>query len=140
MFGWNRNLQVRKAQNSAFHAGEVWEYQNRPHESGSTFFVWRVETMPDGSNVVHIKLEGLKIPNPLAPDGVTAVAEHLPVSETALLSGATRKISAGEALPMPEGYAQWRGEWEKGRAGVFTTSPAEIADFLEAALKNTPDD
>ncbi len=134
MFSWNHKPQLRKAQNSAFHAGETWQYQTRPHESDSTFFVWRVETLPDGSNVVHIQLQGLKIQSPLAPGGSTEVAEHLPVSETALSGSATRKISGAEALPMPEGYEQWRREWERGRAGVFTTSLGEIANFLEQAL------
>ena len=139
MFSWNHKPQLRKAQNSAFHAGDVWGYQTRPHERNSTFFVWRVEALPDGTNVVHIKLEGLQIPNVLAPNGVTEVAQHLPVSETALSQSATRKISGGEALAMPEGYEQWRREWEKGRAGVFTTSLGEIADFLENAMKQMPD-
>lgn len=140
MFSWNHKPQLRKAQNSDFHAGDTWEYQTRPQESGSTFWVWRVETLPDNTNVVHLKLQGLKISNPLAPDGLTEVAEHLPVSESALSQCATRKVSSGEALPMPEGYEQWRGEWERGRAGVFTTSLGEIADFLESAIKGGPDE
>lgn len=139
MFSWNRSPQLRKAQNSAFHAGDSWEYQTRPHESGSTLFVWRVETLPDGTNVVHLKLQGLKIKNALAPGGLVEVAEHLPVSETALSQSVSRKVSGGEALPMPEGYDEWRREWERGRAGVFTTSLAEIADFLEAAMTKDPD-
>jgi hypothetical protein len=139
MFSWNHKAQLRKAQNSDFHAGETWEYHTRPLENGSTFFVWRVETLPDHSNVVHIKLEGLRISSALAPDGLMQVAEHLPVSETALSGCATRKVSSGEALPMPEGYEQWRREWERGRAGVFTTSLGEIADFLEQALAKDGD-
>lgn len=135
MFSWNHKPLLRKAQNSAFHAGETWQYQTRPHESGSTFFVWRVETLPDGSNVVHIQLQGLCIPNPLAPEEVTQVAQHLPVSEEALSHCATRRVSSGEALPPPEGYEQWRREWEQGRAGTFSISLAEIADFLQNAIE-----
>lgn len=134
MFSWNRSPQLRKAQNSAFHAGDLWQYQTRPHETDSTLFVWRVETLPDGTNVVHIKLQGLKIPSSLVPGDLTEVAEHLPISETALSGSVTRKIAGGEALPLPEGYDEWRREWERGRAGIFTTSPAEIADFLEGAM------
>lgn len=137
MFSLNRT-QIRKAQNSDFHAGETWEYQTRPLESGSTFFVWRVETLPDNSNVVHIQLQGLKISNSLAPGGLLEVAQHLPVSEAALAQSATRKLSGGDALPMPEGYDQWRREWERGRAGVFTISLSEIADVLEESMKQVP--
>ncbi len=134
MFSWNHKPHLRRAQNSDFHAGETWAYQTRPHETGSTFFVLRVETLPDNSNVVHIQLNGLKIPNPASPDGLSDSAEHLPVSETALAASATHKISSADAPPMPAGYAQWRAEWEAGRAGAFQIPLAEIADVLEEAM------
>ena len=136
MFSWNHKPHLRRAQNSDFHAGETWAYQTRPHETGSTFFVWRVETLPDATNVVHVRVSGLKIPNPSAPNGLTEVAEHLPVSETALAACATHKISSGEPLPLPEGYEEWRREWERGKAGAFGLPLAEIAEVLEEMMKD----
>ncbi len=137
MFSWNRT-QLRKAQNSDFHAGETWEYQTRPQEPASTFRVLRVETLPDGSNVVHIEVRGLQIVSPNAPGGRVEVAGHLPVSETALSQSATRRVSTGESSPMPEGYENWRREWEQGRAGVFTIALSEIVDVLEGATQSAP--
>lgn len=129
MFGFSSQKQLRKAQNSTFHAGDVWGYQTRPHETQSTFFVWRVETLPDGDNVVHIQLRGLQITG--GPQGIIEEAGHLPVAETALSESATRKISGGEAQPLPEGYELWRRAWEEGRAGVFSIPLREIVDGLE---------
>ncbi|PQV64271.1 hypothetical protein B1R32_106117 [Abditibacterium utsteinense] len=93
--------------------------------------------MPDSQNVVHLRLEGLKIPNSAAPSGFTEVAGHLPVAEISVSQSAIHKIGEGEAIDL-EGYATWKAEWEKGRAGIFTISLAEIADFLEEAMKGAP--
>jgi len=135
MFSWNHKPHLRKAQNSDFHAGETWRYQTRPHERDSTLFVWRVETLPDGENVVHIKVEGLRIANPSSSNGETKVAHHLPVSETALSVSVTQRVSTGDALPMPDGYEEWRREWEQGRAGVFSISLSEVIEGLEVVMR-----
>lgn len=137
MFGWKSKPKLSSAQNSPFRAGERWSYRTRPNESDSTFVVLRVETMPDSQNVVHLRLEGLRIPNTLAPSGLTEVAGHLPVAESSVSQSAKEKIGEGETIDL-EGYAQWKSEWEKGRAGIFTLSLAEIADFLEEAMKGAP--
>jgi len=140
MFSWNHKPQLRKAQNSDFHAGETWRYQTRPHESDSTLFVWRVETLPNGENVVHIKVEGLHIVNPASPDQKIQVAEHLPFSETALSACVTMRQSIGNLLPLPDGYEEWRREWEQGRAGVFSTPLSEIIEGLETAMKGVAEE
>jgi len=137
MFSWNHKPHLRKAQNSDFHTGETWRYRTRPHERDSTLFVWRVETLPDGENVVHIKVEGLRLVNPSSPDEKIQVAQHLPLSETALSACVTQRVSTSEALPMPDGYEEWRREWEGGRAGVFSIALSEVIEGLESAMKGT---
>lgn len=135
MFSWNHKPHLRKAQNSDFRAGETWRYATRPHEGDSTLFVWRVETLPDGDNVVHIRVEGLRLVNPSSPDEKIQVADHLPLFESALSTCVTQRVSTGDALPMPDGYEEWRRAWEQGRAGVFSVAVSDIIEGLEAAMR-----
>lgn len=137
MFSWKKP-RLQPSQNSPFQAGERWTYRTRAEEPDSTFVVLRVDTLPGAQNVVHLRLEELRIPNSLAPSGFTEVAGHLPVAQEQVSQSALAKIGTGEPLEW-DGYEHWKRDWERdwerGRAGHFRLFLAQIADFLQDAMR-----
>jgi hypothetical protein len=105
--------------------GQVWEYQTRPQDGGSLIRIQRIEELPGHGTVYHISMIGIRIGD------ATQTAGHLPVSRQTLDASVTRlSASTAEFPDASEGIAEWR----RPQGGVFTTTLAEIADFLEKAL------
>jgi hypothetical protein len=121
--------------NSMFKVGQMWKYQTRPGEEGSTLTVVKVESAPRIGVIVHVAVRGLHVKNPRAPDGTTTEANHLPMTESALQKSVTVMVTAHAPLPSyEEGYREWRRAFDSGRAGAFTTSVADAVPFVEATL------
>jgi len=118
-----------------FAAGQVWTYDHRPGEEGSTLLVNRVDDDPDFGAIVHIGLRGLRVRSPNSPDGFATEMAHCPIALEALQASVRERI--GDAPVDPEyleGYAQWRGAADEGHAGVWSLGVAEIVDSIEQAV------
>ncbi len=122
-------------QSDNFKPGQVWKYRTRPGEEGSRLIVGKVEQLGTLGAVVHIKLTGLSIKSPHAPQGITTVMGHAPVTEAKLSESVTTLLSeSGDLNGFQEGYDTWLVSYKAGKAGVFTIAVAEIVDCMEKAL------
>lgn len=120
---------------STFQPGQVWRYRARPGEEGSTLTVLRVETHPKLGTIVHVAVSGVRVRNPLAPDGYAGEIRHMPFAEEAVLRSVTDRVRDGAPTDAgEEGYRQWRRAFAAGKGGVFTTSVAEAVGFIEQAI------
>lgn len=118
-----------------FHAGEVWRYHTRPAEPDSTLTVLRVDEEPGAGAIVHVYVDGLRIPNPHHPEGFSGTIGHMPFAESAVSASVTELL--GQADPLPdfnEGYESWRSAYDDGHAGVFTITVAEAVEVMEQAI------
>ena len=121
---------------STFSAGQVWRYDHRPGEEGSTVEIVRVEREPKLGTVVHVSVHGLRLRNPMAPGGTSDRIGHMPFAEDAFRRS-VRDV-AGEREPdaaAQEGYDAWRAAFERGDAGIFTVTLAEAVGMMEGALQ-----
>lgn len=142
MFRWIRNLLGGAPEpqpepvTHPLRAGQVWRYFNRPGEDSSFLVITRVESYPKIGEVVHIRLDGLRIANPLHPSGVSEEIGHLPFAGDAVRRSVTVLIRDDEPPPEDdEGYRTWQKAFKKGEGGVFTIPVAEVVEGMEQALR-----
>jgi hypothetical protein len=118
-----------------FVPGQVWTYNTRPGEDASRIVICRVETDPKLGEIVHIHVKGVRLKNKHAPGGTSDQIGHMPYSGDALRKSLMRLESTGTALPnFEDGYQEWRGAFDKGKAGVWTASVSEAITGMESAL------
>ena len=75
---------------SEFKVGQVWNYQTRTNEVGSTLVILKVETGPGWKTIVHVGIAGLNIKT---PKGTQDVVPHMPFDEPAVKKSVTTKIA-----------------------------------------------
>jgi hypothetical protein len=120
---------------SDFRAGQVWTYETRKGEEASRVVVCRVEPDPKAGTIVHIRVEGLALKSPKAPDGVSRAIGHLPLSEQALRESVLALESTGETPSnYLEGYKIWKAAFDAGEGGIFTISVANCVELMERSL------
>lgn len=118
-----------------FSEGQIWSYKTRNGEQGSTLLVNKVEADPKLGSIYHISLSGVRVKNPRAPSGVSSELPHFPVSKETLEQSCIKLVGCSKPNPQYlDGYAEWKGAFDQGRAGIFTISAAEIVDVVEAAV------
>lgn len=117
-----------------FQAGQRWTYRTRPGEDTSTVLILRRDDEPNGT-ALHVALDGLRLGNPHLPGGVQMELGHAPVTADALRASVLELIQVNAPLPADEGgYRQWREAADRGEAGVFTLTLAEILDVIGQAV------
>ena len=109
--------------------GQKWKYKNRPGENSSTTTILKIEEYPQVT-IIHIQVDGLKIPNSKSPEGFLHTLSHSPFSEEAIQNSLTDLISENVTLPeYEEGYAEWKEQFDLKKAGYWTS---EIKDAIQA--------
>lgn len=122
-----------------FERGQRWTYRTRPGEETSTALILHFERSPDGSGIVSVQLDNLRIQNSASPSGLTELIGHVPVAEDNFDSSVLELIEAQAALPEDEsGYQQWLEAFQRGEAGVFPLDLAEIVEAMAQALAAPP--
>jgi hypothetical protein len=137
LFGCDRGAKPAGTGNTMqpFAAGQVWAYKARPGEEASRIVICRVEADPKGGEIVHIHVKGVRLKNKHAPSGASDQIGHMPYSGEALRKSLTTLESAGAALPaFEDGYQEWRGAFDKGKAGVWTAPVSEAIAVMESVL------
>jgi hypothetical protein len=71
-----------------FKLGQIWTYQNRPGETGSTLTILRIDSSEKVGGIVHVRVDGLNAHNPHG-DRVPSVG-HMPFSRDAILISVVR--------------------------------------------------
>jgi hypothetical protein len=119
-----------------YRAGQVWRYHARPGEPESTLAISRVETHDAVGTVVHVRVTGLRVRNPHAPEGVTGEIGHMPFAETAIDASVVELLRQDVAVAAAEneGYEQWRSAFDAGDAGVFTIPVRDAVEYMEQAI------
>ena len=111
--------------------GDIWLYQTRSGESTSTLTILKIEQYPDLGQVVHIRIDGIHMRNPLKGNQFSDIA-HLPFRASAVQQSVTQRVGHAEQIAdFSQGYAVWKEAYDAGKAGVFKTS---VAQTLEAML------
>jgi hypothetical protein len=129
------DVEVHRGVSAKFRPGQVWTYRHRPEERRSRLVVLRVDSTAKLGNIVHVRIEGLRIRNRLAPEPINHIA-HIPFSEQALQRSASQLV--GEQARLPDysaGYAQWlEGATGEG-VGVFTIDVADAVEVIEETTR-----
>ncbi|MFW8625518.1 hypothetical protein [Deinococcus sp. ME38] len=121
-----------------FQASQRWTYRTRPGEDTSTVLILRRDDEATGT-VLHIALDGLRLGNPHLPGGVQTELGHAPIAADALRASVLDLIEVNAPLPADEGgYRQWREAADRGEAGVFTLTLAELLDLIGRAVAPAP--
>lgn len=113
--------------------GQVWAYKTRSGESASTITVLKIEQYKDLGQVIHVRIDGIRMQNPIKGISVTAIP-HLPFRSAALQRSVTRLIHKSSTVPdFKESYDTWRQAYDAGKAGAFDTDVAATLDSLLGA-------
>jgi hypothetical protein len=117
-----------------FAVGQVWNYKTRSVEPGSTLTIVRIDRFQTAT-IIHISLADVRVKSPLAPNGISSEASHVPIAESALRDSVTTLAGTTDRLPnYQEGYKIWREAFDAGKAGYFTISVSECVDVFEKTL------
>ncbi len=125
----------RPAQQKATHelsVGQVWNYQTREVDQGSTLTICKLEELPKVGTVVHVSLSGLHLKNSRAPGGYTGEVPHAPFTRDAIERSLT--TLQGQGSP-PKGFEAGYRAWKEARGGVFSVPVAEVAGLIEKNLQ-----
>ncbi len=126
-----------KKDDMKYSVGQEWNYKTRPTEENSTLTILKIEEYPKNGKVIHISVSGLKMKNPQHPDGIANRISHLPLSEEALDNSVTSLKNETRRKPDStemDGYSYWKREFDKGKAGVFSTPVSEIVTLMEESI------
>lgn len=111
--------------------GEVWEYKTRSKEGDSTFMVLKVEEYDDLGEVIHIRVDGINMINPLKGNEIINIP-HMPFKKSAIDASAVNLVSKNNPIPdFSDGYKSWKQAYSQENAGAFKLS---IKDALNAML------
>ncbi|AKZ64662.1 hypothetical protein F506_20175 [Herbaspirillum hiltneri N3] len=113
--------------------GQVWAYKTRPGESESTVTVLKIEQYKDLGQVIHVRIDGIRMRNPIKGNIVTDIP-HLPFRSAAVQRSVTKLIRKSSTVPdFKEGYDTWRQAYDVGKAGAFETDVAATLNSLLGA-------
>ena len=113
--------------------GQVWSYVMPTGWTNSYVVIDKIDEHPVLGRIVHISVSH-SVPEP--PESVEQLlihVSHLPLREDKVVESVVELL--GSTAPYPgyvEGYDMWKGEFDKGRAGIFTIT---VAETVEACLK-----
>lgn len=114
-------------------AGQVWAYRTRAGEATSTLTVLKVEQYKDLGRVVHIRVDQIRMTNPLKGNEVTDIP-HLPFKDAAVQASITKFIRKFPSTPdFQEGYDTWKKAYLSGQAGAFDMPVSAVLDAMLGA-------
>lgn len=114
-------------------AGQVWAYHTRQGEETSTLTILEVENYKDLGKVVHIRVDGINMTNPIKGNAVETLP-HLPFKDTPLQKSITKLLRQIKPVPdFKKGYEHWKKAYMAHQAGSFNVSVAEMLDGIPKA-------
>ncbi|HUI83915.1 MAG TPA: hypothetical protein VL240_06815 [Candidatus Binatia bacterium] len=120
------------AEDRKFHPGQVWAYKTREDEAGSKITILKIDSLPRIGEVIHIRIDGLRLKNCASGPVVSNVVQHAPFTRDAIERSVTRLLKNDAPVPdFEEGYSQWL----RHCAGVYSITVAESVDIDERTLQ-----
>ena len=121
---------------SIYRPGQVWGYRTRPCDEQSYLIVFKVDTAPELTNIVHICIEGVRVKDQLSRQWTVKTIGHLPIAEEALSASVTEMLGVTTQLPeFHEGYETWRTQFERSEAGYFTSPVADCVGLIAKTIE-----
>ncbi len=122
---------------SIYAAGQIWSYKARLNEENSTLTILKVDSREKLGNIVHVAIQGLRVLNKNAPEGITKIIQHAPFSEEAISRSVIAMLQENVPLPdFAEEYEMWCDAFKKGSAGVYSITVGEAIDVMEKTINS----
>lgn len=115
-----------------FFPGQV--YQLPGLDAGATATVCHVDDDPFGA-VVHVRIDGVRIPNPEVPGGASKGIQLMPFTEEALACSVGEMVSENEEVANWEAaYEAWRDAYEEGEATVWSLPVYDAVQVMQSMM------
>lgn len=113
--------------------GQVWTYDNRVNEPNSKAIILKIEDSNDGSIIVHIHVNGIKINN---PNSTVEIEEftHMPFAIEAIGASINTLVGESKIPDYLDAFIAWKEEFMNGRAGVFSTTIGESVQYMDDSI------
>jgi hypothetical protein len=119
-----------------FKEGQIWKYNNRPGEDSSTLTILKMEKYEKGDEIIHIRVDGIKIYNPNIAGNYSDFIGHLPFSAKSISTSVTRLVGQNNNLPdFSEGYSQWKEAWDNGKGGYWTVGLKNAIEAMDSVMR-----
>lgn len=121
---------------ATFAVGDRWKFATpRAGSRGATFTILKIESDGAQGTIIHVSIDGIRIPSARAPGGFIEAIGHMPCTRVAIVASSPTIVEKGGALPaFEEGYRMWREAFDSGRGGVFSISLADAVEFMARTL------
>ncbi|GAB3089707.1 hypothetical protein [Lysobacter terrae] len=119
-----------------FTVGQLWRCAGRSGDETPLVLINRIDTHPLGTGeIYHVSISGVRVKNLAAPGGIITSLPHIPVIRQTFERSRAEFVGVqAPNLDYLTGYAQWKREFDAGKAGSFGVSIAEMLDFIERSL------
>ena len=129
------NSRLININNSKYRRGEEYSFQARSFEPNARLVILKVEHQEENGNIIHVRVDSVKIKTSEHPVNYSTVITHMPFSETALDASGLKKIGEVEKIPdYQEGYNEWRTSFDQGKAGIFTIPVGKAIDYMQETM------
>lgn len=121
--------------NPEYKIGQIWNYQTRNGEEKSKITIVKVSNHEHCGTIVNIAIDNVKIKSSYVEDGYLNAFSHLPFNKEAIDNSVTNLVGTTDDLSeSQEGYAEWKEQFDLGKAGIFTGTVAETISILETSM------
>lgn len=118
-----------------FEVGQIWNYETRKGEEGSTIQIVKIDKYKNQDAFIHISIKGLKMKNPAIEGGISETIGHLPFARKSVVESVTTLVSSKEKLSdFREGYQSWKEAFEAEKGSVFTISISDAVKYVEEVM------
>jgi hypothetical protein len=118
-----------------YEIGQIWRYRARDGEVDSQIVI--LNSVQVGIYPIYsICIEGVKLKNPWVQGGIQTMLPHSPVSKEVLDLSVLELIGTRQN-PLDdyeEAFQEWKEPFDRGEAGYFTITVAEILDLIEQSV------
>lgn len=121
-----------------YQTGQIWKYRARDGEAESQLVIINSTLVPGCGEIYSVAVEGVKLKNPWMVGGIQTNLPHAPVSAGSLDLSVLELIGIRPS-PLEEygdAFQEWKQPFDRGEAGVFTISIAEILNCIEEAVEH----
>ncbi|RZJ90928.1 MAG: hypothetical protein EOO60_08465 [Hymenobacter sp.] len=120
---------------SKYRVGTDYSFKSRDFEPNARLTVLKIEHQDKVGNIIHVRVDSVKVKTSENPVKYSTVITHMPFSEAALDSSGLSIIGEAEVIPdYQEGYNEWRTSFDKDGAGVFSIPVSKAVVYMEETM------